>query len=179
MKSFLSIAALLAATLLVSPACRRDRSPRITTLFTAKNVPTSGSENFQEVNVDIQKLQMHVNGGSWVDISTNSGVYNMLAFKDGATLVLTDNADLPKAAIDKVRVIVGDRNSVVYNNTIYPMPGPTGEPPSADVSLNTRFIPRREYELLLSIDVEKSITIHPDGSYSISPVIKLEKFRVR
>lgn len=179
MKKLFPLAALLAATLVIFPSCRKDRSPRLTTFFTARNIPSSGSENFQEVNVDIQQLQVKLEGQSnWIDIATNAGVYNLLSYRDGAMLKLTDNADLPKGKLDRVRVIIGSRNSVVYNGTVQQLPAP-GVDDGSDVNLNTRFIPRREYELTLSIDVEKSITVNGNGTYSFSPAIKVERFRIR
>jgi len=74
---------------------------------------------FDSVFIDIRKLEVKIeddslSNGGWVELTINPGIYNILRFRNGLdTLFATGN--LPSANIRKLRLTVGDHNSVMKN----------------------------------------------------------------
>src|SRR5215218_5118989 len=80
---------------------------------------------FDSVFIDIQKLEVKLEddtlpNGGWIKLTINAGVYNILRFRNGLdTLFGTGN--LPNDRIRKVRMTLGNQNSVMRNGQSFPL----------------------------------------------------------
>ena len=72
---------------------------------------------FDSVFIDIQKLEVKLAGdtisnGGWVNVNIRSGVYNILRLRNGID-TLFGTGTLPNGRIQKLRMTLGTRNSVM------------------------------------------------------------------
>src|SRR6201993_4220569 len=103
-----------------------------------KDSPTSGNGSImvqmtdapapkKQVNVDIQQVSVHMTGGSWIDLPTKSGVYNLLVLQNGIDTSLVNTTSLPSGTITQMRLILGTNNTLMdSNNVVYNLTVPSG-----------------------------------------------------
>ncbi len=79
---------------------------------------------FDSVFIDIMLLEVKVEapGGAefWDTLPIRTGVYNILKFRNGVDTLLT-TAYIPGGEIKKLRLTLGNRNSVMKNGTSFPL----------------------------------------------------------
>src|SRR5690349_3298794 len=73
---------------------------------------TDAPANYQQVNVDIQKVSVHLvpNSGksAWIDLNTKSGVYDLLKLQNGIDTTLVNTTSLPAGKITQMRLLLGN-----------------------------------------------------------------------
>lgn len=80
---------------------------------------------FDSVFVDIQALEVKLEDDTlpndgWVSLAIRPGVYNILRFRNGID-TLFGTGSLPNARVKKVKLITGDRNSVMKDGQSFPL----------------------------------------------------------
>lgn len=137
---------------------------------------TDGPGNYEEVNVDIQGVQYHIEDGNqnsgWVSISTITGIYNLLDFTNGVDTLLASQ-DIPSGKISQVRLILGSNNTVKVDGQTYPLDVPSGSTSGLKVQVKETLVAGITYTFLLDFDVAKSIKQTGAGQYKLHPVIRL------
>jgi Domain of unknown function (DUF4382) len=88
---------------------------------------TDNPVNFQAVNIDIQKVEVKIEVDSagverefWETLKIRPGVYNILNFRNGVDTLLAEGF-ITRGEIKKLRITLGNRNSVVVDNVTYPL----------------------------------------------------------
>jgi Domain of unknown function (DUF4382) len=114
--------------LLIAVSCKKELSGR-------EDIPAGKSKLtvfltddpsliFDSVFIDIQMLEVKVEapGGAefWDTLPIRTGVYNILKFRNGVDTLLT-TAYIPGGEIKKLRLTLGNRNSVMKNGTSFPL----------------------------------------------------------
>src|SRR6185437_1266915 len=87
---------------------------------------TDAPGDFQQVNVDIQKVSVHMSVGNWIDLPTHSGIYNLLVLQNGIDTSLVNTTQLPAGKITQMRLILGTNNTVMVDSVVYPLTVPSG-----------------------------------------------------
>jgi hypothetical protein len=80
---------------------------------------------FDSVFIDMQQMEVKVEDDSlgnegWVNVTINPGVYNILRFRNGLDTLFA-NGTLPNARINKLRLTLGNHNSVMKNGQSFPL----------------------------------------------------------
>lgn len=80
---------------------------------------------FDSVFIDIQGLEVKLAGdsisnGGWINLSINSGVYNILRFRNGLDTLFASGT-LPNARLKKIRLTLGTQNSVMKDGQTFPL----------------------------------------------------------
>lgn len=80
---------------------------------------------FDSVFVDIRALEVKLEDDTlpndgWVSLAIRPGVYNILRFRNGID-TLFGTGSLPNARVKKVKLITGDRNSVMKDGQSFPL----------------------------------------------------------
>lgn len=120
---FLTAIALMATVTTVLVACSKEVGPGNNTTnldqphaariyLTDHQTPV-----FDSVFIDIQKLEVKLEGdtisnGGWVNVNIRTGVYNILRLRNGID-TLFGTGTLPNGRIQKLRLTLGTRNSVM------------------------------------------------------------------
>lgn len=80
---------------------------------------------FDSVFIDLQGLEVKLeddslSNGGWEAMSIRPGVYNILRFRNGLDTLFATGT-LPNARIQKIKLLLGTRNTAVKNGQSYPL----------------------------------------------------------
>jgi hypothetical protein len=136
------------------------------------------------VFIDIQKLELKLeddtlNGDGWVSLSINPGVYNILRLRNGLD-TLFGTGTIPNGRVKKVRLILGDNNSVMLNGQTFELKiHDNRNEVVADLD-NSNFEITPDGQLLFWIDFDAAKSIRIDNSghgnnngYELEPHINI------
>ncbi|MFO7614429.1 MAG: DUF4382 domain-containing protein [Bacteroidales bacterium] len=162
---------LIVAILAVLVACDKNDDPKDNPVFTVKL--TDSPAGYDAVNVEILSMEANM-GNGWVQYPVvNPGVYNLLDFTNGNTLLLIGNTTVAPGVMKELRLILGTNNSVVVNGISYELKTPSGQTSGYKIKMNQQLLELGGlYHLVLDFDVSKSV--HPTGNdkYILKPVIR-------
>jgi hypothetical protein len=171
-KKQLFIACLLFLTLVT--ACKKE----------GENNPPTGNATFavkmgdspagyDAVYVEIIRLEANING-AWLEYPVvNPGVYDLMQFTNGNTLLLLGNTSVAPGSMTELRLVLGVNNSVVVNGTTHELQTPSGQTSGYKVKMSSQLLsPGIVYSLILDFDVNESV--HPTGNdkYMLKPVVR-------
>ncbi|MCD6067309.1 MAG: starch-binding domain-like protein [Bacteroidetes bacterium] len=170
---FLSIAFILLGIGFV--ACKKDAIyPSDPGKISVKMKDAPG--DYLAVYVDVQQVRINYNGVSWLDLSTNAGIYDLLTLQNDITATLTNGAVVPAGTINQIRLVLGPNNSVMTADSIvHPLSVPSGSETGLKVNANTPVYPNLLTTIVLDFDADQSIVVHGNGTYSLKPVIRLDQ----
>lgn len=133
---------------------------------------TDDPANYDHVYIDIQKVEVTMQGSSAVTLAPiRPGIYDLLKFRNGTdTLLLT--ANLPVGNVEQIRLILGNNNSVVTGGQTYALTTPSGQTSGLKLNLNQTFAANGAYDIWIDFDAAKSIVKTGNGKYMLKPVIR-------
>lgn len=134
---------------------------------------TDAPGDFQSVKIDIRQVKIHSNQShpqaDWIEMSTNRGVYDMIALSNGIDTLLA-NDELPAGPFHKMRIEVGSNNTVTVDGGTFPL-----QVPGNKIEINVSAIVRNgeESHLLVDLDVRSSIVKDSAGNYILYPIVRV------
>jgi hypothetical protein len=162
---------LVIGSFLMFGACSDDSSGRATVEVRLTDAPAE----YQEVNVDIQDVQVHSEGGDpengWISLSINKGVYNLLELTNGLDTLL-GSTTLPAGKITQVRLILGENNTIKTGDVSSDLNTPSAQQSGLKVQVNTELKEGITYTILLDFDAARSIVATGSGQFNLKPVIR-------
>jgi hypothetical protein len=157
-----------------------DNEPSQTSGITVRMSDAPG--DYKEVNIDVRDIMIKNNSTSddqgWVSIGIlppEGKIYDLLKLTGGVTVLLADNV-VPSGYLGQIRLLLGDKNTVVLNdNTTQPLKTPSAQQSGLKVQINQTLLAGATYDFLLDFDVEHSIVVQAgnSGIYNLHPVIKV------
>jgi len=166
-KSIVSFFAL--AALLFASCTSDDRSARLQVWL------TDAPGDYEAVNVDIQGVEIHAQGGNpgngWQSLEVNKGVYNLLELTNGLDTLL-GAIELPAGRVSQVRLVLGDNNSVKVGGQTFDLATPSGQQSGLKVNVQQELLEGITYKILLDFDAAKSVVTTGNGGYLLKPVIR-------
>jgi hypothetical protein len=90
---------------------------------------TDAPGDYQEVNVDIQGVEVHVGedeNSGWKSLAVDKGVYNLLELTNGLDTLLGE-IEIPAGKISQVRLILGDENTIKVNGEVFDLGTPSAQ----------------------------------------------------
>ena len=136
---------------------------------------TDAPGDYEEVNIDIQGVQIHSNGGEqnngWISLNVTPGVYNLLELTNGLDTLL-GTLDLPAGRVSQIRLVLGDNNTIKVDGETSELSTPSGQQSGLKLNLNANLKEGIVYKVLLDFDVARSIVTTGNGGYSLKPVIR-------
>jgi hypothetical protein len=130
-----------------------------------------------EVNVDVREVRVKFSddtsaNNGWVNLTTNAGVYNLLALQNGVDTLLA-SASLPQQTIKEIRLILGPDNSVTENGISYPLVIPSGSESGLKIKVNKKLNATLN-TLVIDFDAALSLKKEGPGDYKLRPVLKIK-----
>src|ERR1035437_10266525 len=113
-------------TICLFNSCKKDAPAPTTSYGNIAVRLTDAPANYLHVYVDIQKVSVHMSGGSWIDLPTKNGVYDLLVLQNGIDTSLVNTTQLPAGNITQMRLILGTNNTLMNNNVVYNLTVPSG-----------------------------------------------------
>lgn len=172
MKTTSKFSAILLALVLVVFACNKHEGAGKMTVKMKDN-----PIELDAVFVEVLRVEVHhsnANGGGWIPLETDAGIYNLLELQNGLTTTLSDSVELPVGKINQMRLILGSSNTVVVDSVTFPLLLSSQDETGLKFNLNTQINDGENVEVLFDFDAEKSIVLEGNGSYRLKPVIKVE-----
>jgi len=155
-------------------ACSKDESASDSGTSTLKIRMTDAPADWDEVNIDIQKVRINYDDDStgWVDLQTTAGVYDLLTLQNGVDTLIAQGT-VPSGKVKEVRFVLGDNNTIVVDGTSYPLTIPSGSTSGLKIKVDKNLTAANIDSLLLDFDAGMSVK-NESGSYKLRPVIKLK-----
>lgn len=134
---------------------------------------------YDAVNIDIKEVRVHTsetageNEGGWITLSgINAGVYDLLKLTNGLDTLLA-SAELPAGKILQIRLILGDRNTIVVKGNTISLKTPSAMQSGLKLKVNATLTEGITYSILLDFDAARSIVkAGNSGIYNLKPVIR-------
>jgi hypothetical protein len=162
----LNIAAVAAAICLFN-SCRKYSAGTGNMAVRLTDVPA----NYQQVNVDIQKISVHMSGGNWIDLPTKSGVYDLLKLQNGIDTSLVNTTQLATGKITQMRLILGTNNTLMADSVMYNLTIPSGSESGIKLNGNLEVVANQTLVVKLDFDANASI-VQSGSTYQLKPTIK-------
>lgn len=172
MKTILKITSAIAIVIMIiltPTACKKENMMGAMTV-----AMTDAPAQYSEVNVDVTGLQIHHENAGWMNLQINTGIYNLLELQNNVNVILANNVQIPIGKITQIRLILGERNSIVDSLGTYPLKVPSGSESGLKINMNQTIVANNSVFILLDFDANASVVVHGNGSFSLKPVIKIK-----
>lgn len=173
-KTILGTVLLATAGAMLFSSCTKDSSNQNNSNTTAKVTMrlTDAPADYDAVNIDIQKVEVTVEGSAAVTLTpVRAGIYNLLDFRNGIDTLLIQ-ADLPVGKVGQIRLVLGDSNSVVVNGQTHALKTPSAQESGLKLNLHEELAAGGSYTFWIDFDAGKSIVETGNGKYNLKPVIR-------
>jgi Domain of unknown function (DUF4382) len=151
-------------------SCKKDEE---TTKLTINL--TDGPIDAQEVNVDITAVKVNFRDDStgWVDLKTNTGIYDLLKLQNGVTSPLATGSFPTTNTVKEIRFILGPKNTIKVKDVLYNLTIPSGEDSGLKIKVSKKLATTLDS---LTIDFDAALSIKEDkpGDYKLRPVLKVK-----
>ena len=142
----------------------------------SKNYPykvsmTDAPGPYSEVNVDIQSVEVTGNNGQTVLLNTTAGIYNLLDFTNGVSVLLATSV-LNDAKVQQIRLILGPNNTIVKDGITYPLSTPSAEQSGLKLQVHQTLVADIDNTILIDFDANTSIVETGSGTYKLKPVLR-------
>ncbi|GAA0547734.1 hypothetical protein GCM10009415_32350 [Chitinophaga japonensis] len=110
----------------------------------------------------------------WDSLAVSPGVYDILSLRNGADTLLAGGI-VPRGVVKKIRITLGDNNSLVKDSVTYPLTSPSGQ---VKIIIKLRSddwdeVASGDFRLWLDFDLNRSIVKVWNGKFILKPVIKV------
>lgn len=160
---------LLIVVTTVMVACKKSKSST-----ELKINLTDAPYNAQQVNVEIKEVNVNFSNDStgWIKLETAAGTYDLLKLQNGVDTFLAAGT-VPTGTVKELRLVLGTGNSIMVDNTVYPLVTPSGQQSGLKIKVN-RSLAAGLDSLLVDFDAALSISKDGTGNYILQPVLKLK-----
>lgn len=148
---------------------------------------TDAPGDYEEVNVDVVGLRVHISGASkdsssidsldngWIDLPLKDTIYNLIHLRD-SSINLINEFEVPNGKINQLRLILGDSNTVKLegDSVLYNLDTPSAMQSGLKINLQTTLESGSTNDFTLDFDAEKSVLL-AGGTYKLKPTIKVIK----
>lgn len=136
---------------------------------------TDSPGDYQKVNIDIQGIEVHNEGGTqtsgWIALDVVEGTYNLLDLTNGLDTLL-GTASLPAGVISQIRLVLGSNNNIMVNGVTSVLSTPSGQQSGLKLNVHAELKAGITYVITLDFDAARSIVKSGNGTYSLKPVIR-------
>jgi hypothetical protein len=136
---------------------------------------TDAPGDYEEVNVDIQGIEIHAEGGDlasgWKSLNVQQGVYNLLELSNGIDTLLSVT-ELPAGKISQIRLILGQENSIKIDGQEIDLVTPSAQHSGLKLNVHADLLEGVTYKILLDFDAARSVVHTGSGKYNLKPVIR-------
>ncbi len=135
---------------------------------------TDAAGDYQAVNVDVQGVEVNTGEGEqgWQSLAITPKVYNLIELANGNETFLGD-LELPSGRISQIRLILGDSNTVVDQDTVeHELKTPSAQQSGLKIQVHQVLAEGITYKILLDFEAGKSVVKTGAQTYILKPVIR-------
>ena len=169
MKKMIWVLSLAALALTAVNSCKKDENGTAT--FKVRLTDAPG--DYDAVNVDIQGVEVHTDNDGWKALTVKTGVYNLLEFTNGNSLLLIGDTSVAPGIMTELRLVLGSNNSVVVDGISYELKTPSGQTSGYKVKMAPQVLePGGVYSIVIDFDASVSVHQTGNGKYMLKPVVR-------
>lgn len=166
-KSLLFLSLFLTTMIVVFISCKKETSAGPGALPPGKSelkimMTDDPSVIFDSIFLDIQRVEVKIEDSTgrerWDTLTIRAGVYNILRFRNGLDTLLAAGY-IPNGEVEKIRITLGTRNSVVLNGAIILLTN-IDKVITVDVHGDVDHLDPRHLRIWLDFDGHGSIRFH-------------------
>ena len=175
MRSILKFTVIIFCILFFIAGCKRGANSGCLQIEMTDIPPDSV---YEHVYIDLQRISINYDGaqsGTWMDLPTKQGVYDLLELQNDITVAITSKTWVPIGRINQIRFILGDNNTVVVRGVSHYMKVPSAYTSGIKILVNYTVGRNHNLIIVLDFDAQKSIHIKGNGDYSMEPVISVRR----
>jgi hypothetical protein len=133
---------------------------------------TDGPADYDAIWLDVQQVEILTDAGASTKLTAvRPGLYDLLRLRNGVDTLLV-SGPVPAGTVSQIRLLLGPNNSIVVNNTSYPLNTPSAQESGLKLNLHETLAPGGSYTFWLDFDAAKSILQTGNGQYKLKPVIR-------
>lgn len=172
MKKSLLLSMLVVFSLTILSGCKKaDNNEKAVLQVLLTDAPAE----YDQVLIDIRDVQIHrssdENDGEWISLDVNSGIYNLLDFRNGMDTLLA-TIELPAGEISQMRLTLGEDNQLKIGEEFYELMTPSAQQSGLKFNINANLAGGITYKLWIDFDAARSIVEKGNGGYGLKPVIR-------
>lgn len=126
---------------------------------------------YEEVNVEIERVEVRVNHSTWIPLNSRPGVVNLLKLTNGIDIPLGQRA-LPAGTLIEMRLTIGDYNTLKVDGQMHRLELPDGFNHRLLLPVNQPLRPGSGVRMMVDFDAAQSVVKMPDGTYQLKPVVR-------
>ncbi len=131
-----------------------------------------GPGDYDEVNIEVTDIMVHRDNG-WESLGNiTPQVYDLLKLTGGIDALLVDT-EIPSGKISQIRLVLGTNNTLVKENTSYPLDTPSAQQSGLKLNVHQDLVGGVKYTFILDFMVDQSIVNKGNGTYSLKPTIRV------
>jgi hypothetical protein len=116
-----------------------------------------------------------ING--WMELSTNSGIYDLMKLRNGASKALVDKAELGAGTYDKIALTLGNDNTIIIDMDNYSLK--SDGVPTPEIAIRSEVLNGKNTEITLDFNAHKSISCVDVGCFVLNPLISVKGVSVK
>jgi hypothetical protein len=163
----------VAAVAALAAACGGTGSGSGTMSVHLVDGPTSA---YTAVNIEVLTVSIHSEASGWITLGSPNKVINLLALTGGVDETLADGVGLPAGHYGQMRLLLGDKNSVVLlDGTEQALKVPSGQQSGVKLNVNFDVAPNTTKDIFIDFDAHRSVFVHEagkSGKYLLRPVVR-------
>ena len=177
MKTKIFLLALIATVGWLGTSCNKENTSATSRLIITL---TDSPGDYDEVNVDVQEVKVHVSSDAedddsgWITLDNpNTGVVNLLNLTNGDSIVIGDS-EIPAGKISQIRLVLGPENTLVIDEDEFDLEVPSGQQSGLKLQVHKTLEGGIAYSIKLDFDAAKSVIKRGNsGKYGLKPVIRV------
>ena len=152
-------------------ARNQDNASEGSVIFSVTDA-TADMNSISEINMQVNKVEIHDNTGGWTTVSTNPRTYSLLKLNaENKSELLSNNMEVKSGTYDQVRLTLDSIAIKTKSGTTK-----TAKLPSNELTLNTNLVVNDKQTSSVNFDflASKSLFTADTGEYVFAPVVKTE-----
>jgi hypothetical protein len=136
---------------------------------------TDAPGEFDEVNIVIERVDVHMAEGTWMTINNTPATYDLLKLTNGVMATLGE-AKLEEGKYTMIRLMIGEGSNVVVDSVEYDLFIPSGLQTGIQLVQSFDIAADYTYELLIDFDAHRSVVPvagHPHD-YILQPTYRVQ-----
>ncbi|MBX7205413.1 MAG: DUF4382 domain-containing protein [Bacteroidia bacterium] len=137
---------------------------------------TDAPVNYNRVNIEILSVKIcYADKMKWVALETKKGIYNLLDFQNGLSVMLANATQIPTGRINGICLETGNWNSVEIDHVNYPVMLDESRKGKIHIPVEARIVSGLTTSFIFDFDAKKSLRSAGTKEFILNPVIEVKQ----
>lgn len=137
---------------------------------------TDSPVNYSRVNIEILSVKIcYADKMEWMVLETKKGIYNLLDFQNGLSVMLAKAHHIPTGKINGIYLETGNWNSVEIDHITYPVVLDKLKNGKINIPIEARIVNGLTTSFIFDFDAKKSLRLTGRKEFTLNPVIEVKQ----